>query len=306
MKYSLCFLLLYSVMVNAQTQSTIVSDYFRSVRDKKTTAVPSALINDRKNEQSLFPGIIPYLSDSVSEVRLAAYSLLTNIGRQSSAPLFRKQIVTTLASGWRDADSGISGLIGSSLQQFQQQDFNTAAKDSLRSLVQKMPAYYDKLVTLCGFLSMTDQQMIIQAQLQSGAIKSKSEKWSAYLALCRMGDVQALTYVMNRVRKLGVNDDVVYEVFPDLIYTRQREAFSYLIEALNSNEKNCEPANPEASGNIPCAYRVMEMLAPVVKDFPLKADASGDVITKDYPKALQQARVWLKQHPDYQIKTDTF
>jgi hypothetical protein len=306
MKYSFCFLLLFSFTVNAQTSSTTISDYFIAVRDKKTTAVPSALISDRKNEQILFASITPYLSDSVNEVRLAAYSLLANIGKRSAAPLFRKQIVTTLANGWRDADSGISGLVGSSLQQFRQEDFTPIAKDTLRSLVKEIPAYYDKLVTLCGFLSMTEQQPIIQTQLQSGAIKSKSEKWSAYLALCRMGDVQALTYVMNRVRKSGVNDDVVYEVFPDLIYTRQREAIAYLLEALNSNEKNCEPANPEASGNIPCAYRVMEMLAPVIKDFPLKADASGDVIAKDYPKALQQARVWLKQHPDYQIKTDTF
>jgi hypothetical protein len=306
MKYNFCFLLLFSVALSAQTQPSIVSDYFMAVRNKKTPAVPSALINDRKNEQTLLATIAPYLSDSVSEVRFAAYSLLANMGRRSEAAPFRKQVVTTLAKGWRDTDSGISGLIGSSLQQFRQQDFTTDAKDTLRSLVKKMPAYYDKLVTLCGFLGMADQQRVIQAQIESGAIKSKSEKWSAYLALCRMGDAQALAYVMNRVRKVGVNDDVVYEVFPDLVYTRQREAVDYLIEALNSNEKNCEPANPEASGNIPCAYRVMEMLAPVLKDFPLQTDAAGDVTAKDYPKALQLAREWLKQHPNYQIKVDTF
>ncbi len=306
MKYNFCFLLLLSVTVSAQTQSNTINDYFMAVRNKKTPAVPSALSSDRKNEQTLFASIIPYLSDSVNEVRFAAYSLLANTGKQSTSASFRKQVVINLASGWRDTDSGISGLIGSSLQQFRQDDFTASAKDTLRSLVQKMPAYYDKLVRLCGYLQIADQRSVIQNQLQAGAIKSKSDKWSAYLAMCRLGDAQALSYVMGRVRKLPVNDDVVYDVFPDLIYTRQREAIHYLVEALNSNEKNCEPANPEASGNIPCAYRVMEMLAPVVKDFPLQTDATGDVIAKDYAKALQLAREWLNQHPDYLIKTDVF
>ena len=58
---------------------------------------------------------------------------------------------------------------------------------------------------------------------------------------------------------------------------------------------------------MPCGYRIMEYLAPVIKDFPLKTDASGDVITKDYEHALMQVREWLKNKGEhYVIETNTF
>lgn len=85
--------------------------------------------------------------------------------------------------------------------------------------------------------------------------------------MSRLGDKQALSHIMTQVRKLEINDDVVYEVFPDIIYTRQRDAIAYVVEALHSEDKNCESANPEIRENIPCAYRIMEYLAPLLKIF---------------------------------------
>lgn len=287
------------------TQSYVnqLTDYFTSVRQGKNADL-IALLNDRKNENNVFLSIVPYTKDSLSEIRLAAYSLLSTIGQQSKSTPFRQQVVASLTPGWRDKDSGINGVVGSALQQFKQSDFTNPVKDSLRALIQDIPPYYDKLVKLCGSLGMTDQSTIIQSQIQSNFIKSKSDKWAAYLALCRMGNAQAMSYVMTRVKKLGINDDVVYEVFPDLIYTRQREAIAYIIESLNSDAKNCESPNPEISEAIPCAYRVMEYLAPVIKDFPLKTDASGDLAVQDYKTALAQARNWFSSRPNYEILVD--
>jgi hypothetical protein len=99
---------------------------------------------------------------------------------------------------------------------------------------------------------------------------------------------------------------VVYEVFPDLVYTRKREAIDYLIEALNSNSKNCESANAENAERIPCAYRVMEMLAPIIENYPLKRNESGDIETNDYPTALQKVKDWFKENKNYKILKDNF
>lgn len=302
---TLLFVLL-TTTVHSQSLSNQVNNYFLSIRSNKNPSPPAALINDRKNEQTILAATTPYFKDSITEIRYAAYSLTASLGRQSTVPAFRKEVVSHLIGGWRDKDSGINGQVGSSLQQFKPDDFSPAAKDTLRALVKRIPPYTDKLAKLCGYLGMNDQIGVFQSQIQAETFKSKSDKWAMYLALCRLGDPQAISYVMTRVKKLAVSDDVVYEIFPDLVYTRQREAIDYLIEAVNSDEKNCEPANPETTGDIPCAYRVMEMIAPVIKDFPLKTDASGDLVTSDYPGALQQVRKWLKEKSNYTIITSTY
>jgi hypothetical protein len=306
MKTSLLLLsfIITSSFAFAQPHAKQVNNYFMSVRKSKNTSIAGNLLTDRINENNILSSVIPYTNDSLNEIRYAAYSLIAAIGQKSISISFRQRIVTSLTSGWRDKDSGINGLVGSALQQFKQPDFTNPARDSLRTLVQIIPPYYDKLVKLCGSLNMTDQITIIQSQIQFNTIKSKSDKWSAYLALCRMGNAQAITYVMTRVKKLGVNDDVVYEVFPDLVYTRQREAIAYIVESLNSDAKNCESPNPEMSEAIPCAYRIMEYLAPIIKDFPLKTDATGDLAVPDYKTALAQARSWFSSHPNYEIIVD--
>jgi hypothetical protein len=112
--------------------------------------------------------------------------------------------------------------------------------------------------------------------------------------------------ILDRVKKLPVNDNVVYEIFPDLIYARQMEAISYLTRVLFSDENNCESADAENATKIPCAYRVMEQLAPVSEGYPLELGESGDVKTKDYTAALKKVREWFRKQKDYKIIRDTY
>ena len=156
---------------------------------------------------------------------------------------------------------------------------------------------------LVGYLRVDKSTGELQSLSQPG--NSPQIRWAALLALSRMGDATASQDILKRVKKAGINDDVVYDLFPDLIYTRNKELFAYLIEVLHSDEKNCTSAGENVS-KIPCAYRVMEMLAPIIKDYPLTLDASGDVNTKDYAAALQTVRTWFKQHPNYTILNDTY
>jgi hypothetical protein len=78
------------------------------------------------------------------------------------------------------------------------------------------------------------------------------------------------------------------------------------VEALNNDAKNCESANSDNTERIPCAYRIMEMLAPIIENYPLKQNASGDIETNDYPMALQTVREWFKINKAYKILRDTY
>lgn len=301
------FLMFLQAATHAQNQSSGVPDYMEAVRQGKGSSFSTSFLYNRENEKILLEEIKTYLKDTVSDVRLAAYTLLTTLGKQSSSTELRQQVATALIGGWRDADTGIVGTVGAGLQQFRQADFNIKAKDSLQVLVRRQAPHYSKLVMLCGYVGMTDLISLLQSQISSGAIKSRGDKAAAYLALCRLGDEQAISYVVKSLEAAEINDDLVYDFFPDLIYTRQRIVFDYMIRALNNDEKNCESANPEISENIPCAYRIMELLAPVIKEFPLTVDASGDINTSDYPSALREARAWFqKMNSNYVIISDTF
>lgn len=164
----------------------------------------------------------------------------------------------------------------------------------------------NELLKLMGYLEMRDMAEEIRP-LSSSANTNKRDRWAALLSLARMGDAVSVQALMQRVQKLPVNDDVVYEVFPDLAYTRQPEAINYMITVLKSDEKNCLSADAENETAIPCAYRVMEQLAPVIDGYPLQLDASGDVKTKDYVKALTSVRKWIGgKGSSYKIRRDTF
>jgi hypothetical protein len=287
------WLLLTPCLCLAQPVSQQLNAYFSSIR-KGESASPDDLLKNLKGEKGLVESIIPYQKDTVTSVRYQAYTLLAQIGKRSNNKAERQQAVTQLLTAWQDSDSGTSGVAGSELSSFLRADFSPAAIDSLKALLQRQPAHYSKVVRLVGYLGLRDQIPVIQSHLQTKQIVSSSDKWSAYIALCRLGDPSALTFVMGRVKKLGMNDDVVYEILPDLVYTRQRELIQHMVEALHSNDPTCESSDPENSKPIACGYRIMEMLAPVVKDFPIKSDPSGDLAATDYKKALEQVRQWFK------------
>jgi hypothetical protein len=134
-------------------------------------------------------------------------------------------------------------------------------------LFKRNPPYIDILAKLIGFLDMKELKNDLFALSQQSTLGRK-ERWSAMLALARMNDERAIADIMNRVKRMPVTDPVVYEIFPDLVYTRRPEAIAYLVEALNSDAKNCNSADAERESRIPCAYRVMEMLAPVDERLP--------------------------------------
>jgi len=85
---------------------------------------------------------------------------------------------------------------------------------------------------------------------------------------------------MERVERQPVNDDLVYEIVPYLVYTRRQEAFKFLERIIQSNESTYLSANADNEENILCGYRVLEYIAPVMINFPLPVDEFGELYQK--------------------------
>ncbi|NOS94263.1 MAG: hypothetical protein HOP30_20300 [Cyclobacteriaceae bacterium] len=280
------------------SQNHLVS-YFNAIRNNQSTSIENEtqlLLSDR----SLWSSLITYQNDSSANVRNQSYLLIARLGQKGRREEDRTWAVEQLIKTNRNKDSGIVGLVVRELSAFQREDFTLASRDSLRNIVQQKVSHYASWLRLIGYVRLKDQVSSIRSQIEQGRL-SRSEKWAAYLALSRMGDESALQFVLTRVKQLKVNDEVVYELFPDLIYTRQPVPIQYLVEVLNNDDPLCESADAENAKPLTCGYRIMELLAPVIKDFPIKVDVSGDLSVTDYKVALQQVRAWFKTHADYKI-----
>ena len=246
----------------------------------------------------MLTALSPYYSDTLSVIRAKAYYLAQQIGTHSQDKAIRQRAVNELTAGLQDEDNGNIGRVHSYLTAFGLADFTLASRQVIANLPSQSPAHLSRLLKLVGTLNLTDQVPTLRNLLPG---LSARDQWAAQLVLARLGDPEALATVLARVKQEPVSDDVVYELLPDLVYTRQKAALDYLVTIVQSDEKNCQSADPEAEQPILCGYRVLELLAPVIQDFPLTVDESGDLAVSDYPKALQQARRWLREHADYQV-----
>ena len=296
------FIIVVFMPVLARAQQD-VDTHFASVRNHQASSRFTASV---KNEALHLRRLVVYTTDSSNAVRIEAYYLLANLALTAQKEAIAKEAVSQLLRGWRDADTGINNQVAQYLTSFTARYFDRIALDSIRSYMRKLPPYPGELFRLVSNLQLADEMPALKTYSTQSKL-SVHARWQAYTALARLGDQQAVDFMLNRVRSIGLNDDVVYELFPDLVYTRSFRAIRYLEEVLMSDDKRCDLPSDDSHTKITCAYRVMELLAPAIKDYPLTRSASGDIAEKDYPKALDRVRAWFKEKDGtYEIIRDTF
>lgn len=176
-------------------------------------------------------------------------------------------------------------------------DFDEAARKKVGALLSPGQVHLREWVLLAGFLNQERQlrQLLMEEALP------KTLQQTVRFALIRCGDEPLLQKLMQKVRTIPVNDDFVYQLVPLLVYTRQKVVTDYLLELIQKEDLGCTPADAETPGAINCAYRIMEYLAPVILDFPLKIEPSGDLLVSDYPKALALVRTWILERKETYI-----
>jgi hypothetical protein len=296
---------IFPAVVWAQTQQPgeSVKRYFAEATNGSHPQIPKEFLLE-ENAYAVLKASIPFLADSSVVLRAKAYAIVSLAGSNASRHDVRALAVTQLIEGAKDSDGGNARLALGYLTNFRKEDFTTVAKDSIRSAFSRKASRVGEVLKLAGFLELTDLKEAIRAYTKIG--NSQPLRWAAVVSLARMNDNEASAEMMRRVRKLPVSDDVIYEVFPDLVYSRHPEAIAYMVEVLKSDEENCLTADAEREVPIPCGYRIMEHLAPVIDDFPLELDASGDIKTKDYVAALKKVRDWFEKNTNYKILRDKY
>jgi len=248
---------------------------------------------------ALFSCIAENYTDSLLADRVSpAMYMVKELSLSSKEKTVRGVAINLFLALSKSKDSGVSMLAVKSLKSFSADDFAAAAIDSVASIIEKYPSVYREMVELAGCIGHQSFISTIQRVFPSSRSFSKPERWATYKALARLGDKESLDYCIKRVSSLPLNDQVVEVLYRDLIYIHQKEAFDVLIKALYSDERLCSSSNPNSDGRIVCGYRIVELLAPVIKDFPVKVLTSGDLDTNDYKKTLEEVKAWFLEHGD--------
>jgi hypothetical protein len=290
-------------ITQAQQNDALLKLYFDDVRAGKYPAIPKTL-SFPENAKRTLTLVEPYTQDTVSSVRYKAYSVVHVTGNSSRQPTIRETAVTQLVNACKDKDAGIVGQALSYLTSYNAIDFTTKAKGEIRNLFNQKPAHFDQLIKLVGFLELADMVEVIRPYTLPG--NAQSIRWAAIVSLARLNDPLGADEMMRRAKKLPVNDDLIYKIFPDLAYSRYPAAINYMIEVMGRDDKDCLSADAEKEAPIVCGYRIMEQLATVVESYPVQLDASGDIKSKDYVAALATVREWFAKHTDYKIRHDNY
>lgn len=260
----------------------------------------SKLLNNAKKHDDVLLAVQVFYTDTLYSGAIEAYKITYQVARKSRVLETRQKGVEAISLGIKNNNRAVAGWCARHLSVFAREDFSANAKNTIANNLQTGTPKLDELVMVAGYLNLSESAQKIEA-LASISRKS-TEKWAVWLALARMGNEKYIRNVAETVRKQTLNDDVVYELIPGLVYTRQKAAIDVAIEILYNDKKECYSSSPDNPVKMECGYRVMEYIAPVIKDFPYGVKTSGDIDTDSYEMALTEVRKWFLEKGDtYEI-----
>jgi len=236
-----------------------------------------------------------------AEKLVGSLYLVKSIALKKSSYRVKNSAVKLFLFTTKSKHSVVSTLSVKALKSFSGKYYDVTSIDSLSSLIRNNKFYSDAVILAGG----TDNPVFVERikqQFPNSRSFTKQERWATYKALARLGDKESLDYCLQRISSMPLSDQLVDVLYPDLIYIHKKEAFSLIIKAIYNDEKLCSSTNPNSSENIVCGYRLMELISPFIKNFPLKLLPSGDLDVKDYSKALKDVRDWFDKMKDsYEI-----
>ncbi|MFW6267528.1 MAG: hypothetical protein ACOC1E_00190 [Marinilabiliaceae bacterium] len=218
-------------------------------------------------------------------------------------PQYQSDVVDLLVlTGLSDNDPGNRKSVCRYLEDFPEEHFSVSARNRISSHAIEKDTPFEEIVRLSARLGLKDLASHYKHLLLSGSVDS-STSWTLHVALGRLGDEKSARWCVDQVKKMGMNDQVVHHLVPDLVFIQYKPAIDYLLFAICRDQQNCSSPNPDSSARINCAYRLMEVVAPAIKGFPVQTDESGNLQTNDYERALERVRDWINEHSsDYEMR----
>ncbi len=306
-KYLFTFILsVFCFFMNAQEKKVAsqINEVMKAARADEMM-VPNELIFQKGNASLALEYVKSFTNDSNALVRNQAYMIIHRLGKSSENATETMVCVEYLSKACHDTEVGIALYCSKILGNYPRQYFTGKAKKNISSALFPKSRILPNIAQLTGYLGLKENVDLLNT-IASDNDESLKNRWYANLALARMGYDNSIRYCLNVYKRQKMSSELVEEMIPDLLYTRQKEIFDEVVKILYSNEKNCVSGNPDNERAIPCGYWVMEQLAPYIQNFPLQTYASGAIKSTDYDKGLDILRKWFDSNTDYRITDEGF
>jgi hypothetical protein len=304
LKYVLfCYVFLASFSLCAQPAEQQLEKYLKQITSDGTTPVPPGVLTDTKSEKALLKVLHGHFNDPGEDFQFRIVDLVRMIGVKSKDPGVRSLAVNYLVKGIATFGTRVRAQAITAMIQFSRPDFSAEDKDSIVSYLRRDMPNLPELFRLAGFLEASNAKTKISALLTLPI--SQIQKWNARLALARLGDEEAINFILEKITTSNVDDSFVFSIVPGLVYTRDKRVFGELEKILQNDAYRCSSSHPDSRSTVLCAYRVLESMAAAIDGFPIKVDESGDMIVDNYQVALDTARRWLNENPDYKLNRNT-
>lgn len=276
----------------------LLKEYFEKAANKQNLYLSSNQIREIPFQQ-LIAVCESLLSNPNPFVRYKAIDLIKRAGSLNTDPENRQKAVLLLISACRDKDSGNCGSASSGLQLFHSEDFSQQAADSISTLIRNRCFHYEKIIRLGGFINSNSTFDALNRLNLNDSSFSARERWAVNLALARKGDSERLTYCLEKIKLMPLNDNFITYIIPDLVYIRQPSSIDYILEEILSDESKCTSSNPDKEEKITCAFKLIELVAPVIINFPVHLTNYGELDTENYDDTLLIVRQWINQNDSY-------
>jgi len=289
----------------AQTKSTIEKDVYELLKsDLKNSTLLNKILNET-NQLEVCRSVSKYFADSTQKNRVVGFSLVKQLGKKHKALNEQTAQVGALFAALEFLSINDSKPVFAQLMTYPKACFKEDQIGLVRDYLALPKVERKEPMLLLGFVGEHDDIDYLQAMTMLYPLK-KDDQFYLSLALIRLGDTEAKSNYLTKMETLKIEDEFVINNLKNAIYTHNTDVYRRLLKEVLEEACNCSSANNDDPTKIPCAYRIIEALAPVVKDFPVRINRIGE-IDGDPREALQAARDWITIHlQDFQINTSIY
>jgi len=284
-------------------QTTIKDEVFTFLKnDSKDQVLQSKLLQEPKQNE-VYAALSSYVSDSLNKNRVGAIQLIRSAEKKVKDPIFRKDQLAVLFIALEKMPLKETKECITLMCKYEKTAFTNDQIDLIRDYLALPKIERKQAVLLLGFVGRADDADYLNAMATLYPLK-KEELYYVQLAQVRLKNAIASEEYLTKFKELSIDDNFVTNLLKDAVYTRNMDLIQSLLLNCLSGELNCYSANNDATTKIPCAYRILEALAPIIQGFPVKIDRTGEIVG-DPQAELEKAKAWIQAHQNDFILIDS-
>ena len=291
-------LLLFCLMASAEDVSNKMDEIMSLMRNNEVVRYEYDYFTAPGNAVSTIVSAGRYYTDSLPKIRCQAYKYASVAALQSGSDSAKMMVVEDLLRSCDDSSSIVVQNAWQELTKFDKKYFTEESKRMLEHIIDNGKFFSEKFFMIGGYVGSENMVSILKNRR---ALCEKNQQWYVDLALCRLNDNSSVQAVLSRLSKIKPSLDFVDLLLPDLLYTRQRQIYDWIINDAMTDECKCVSRSPVSERQIPCAYYIMYEIADYIEDFPIDRDEDGEK-DDDFSKSdIKNMRTWLGANLNYRI-----